>query len=173
MLARSVLISIPSKKKFKADGSTGCPLEMREHSDSLSKHTSPFLCHPSSKTVSFWLPYISVFSEKSENAFIWAFKSGKRFLPFFITGISVKQGICASSGEAQKSQCSPQLPSLKLHSCAFLVLFQCIDKARDLLDAELTAMAGESYSRAYGVSVDCLCRARFPAQFSSFCRVGS
>ena len=29
---------------------------------------------------------------------------------------------------------------------------QCIDKARDLLDAELTAMAGESYSRAYGVS---------------------
>uniref|UniRef100_H3BAC3 non-specific serine/threonine protein kinase n=1 Tax=Latimeria chalumnae TaxID=7897 RepID=H3BAC3_LATCH len=26
----------------------------------------------------------------------------------------------------------------------------CIDKARDLLDAELTAMAGESYSRAYG-----------------------
>lgn len=35
----------------------------------------------------------------------------------------------------------------------YLVLFQCIDKARDLLDAELTAMAGESYSRAYGVSV--------------------
>lgn len=31
-------------------------------------------------------------------------------------------------------------------------LLQCIDKARDLLDAELTAMAGESYSRAYGVS---------------------
>lgn len=31
---------------------------------------------------------------------------------------------------------------------------QCIDKARDLLDAELTAMAGESYSRAYGVSLD-------------------
>lgn len=31
---------------------------------------------------------------------------------------------------------------------------QCIDKARDLLDAELTAMAGESYSRAYGVSPD-------------------
>lgn len=33
------------------------------------------------------------------------------------------------------------------------VCFQCIDKARDLLDAELTAMAGESYSRAYGVSL--------------------
>lgn len=31
------------------------------------------------------------------------------------------------------------------------VCVQCIDKARDLLDAELTAMAGESYSRAYGV----------------------
>jgi FKBP12-rapamycin complex-associated protein len=29
---------------------------------------------------------------------------------------------------------------------------QCIDKARDILDTELTAMAGESYSRAYGVS---------------------
>ncbi|GCC41974.1 hypothetical protein chiPu_0025633, partial [Chiloscyllium punctatum] len=28
----------------------------------------------------------------------------------------------------------------------------CIDKARDLLDTELTAMAGESYSRAYGNS---------------------
>lgn len=37
-----------------------------------------------------------------------------------------------------------------------LILFQCIDKARDLLDAELTAMAGESYSRAYGVSVSLL-----------------
>lgn len=34
-----------------------------------------------------------------------------------------------------------------------LFFMQCIDKARDLLDAELTAMAGESYSRAYGVSV--------------------
>lgn len=33
------------------------------------------------------------------------------------------------------------------------IFFQCIDKARDLLDAELTAMAGESYSRAYGVSL--------------------
>lgn len=82
MLARSVLINMPSKK-LKADRSAGCPLAMREHSDSLSKHTSPFLCHPSSKTVSFWLPYISVFSEKSEDAFIWAFKSGKKFLPFF------------------------------------------------------------------------------------------
>ena len=32
-----------------------------------------------------------------------------------------------------------------------LVYFQCIDKARDILDTELTAMAGESYNRAYGV----------------------
>jgi FKBP12-rapamycin complex-associated protein len=29
---------------------------------------------------------------------------------------------------------------------------QCIEKARDILDTELTAMAGESYNRAYGVS---------------------
>jgi FKBP12-rapamycin complex-associated protein len=29
---------------------------------------------------------------------------------------------------------------------------QCIDKARDILDTELTAMVGESYNRAYGVS---------------------
>ena len=34
-------------------------------------------------------------------------------------------------------------------------------------------MAGESYSRAYGVSVDRLRSAGFPAQFSPFCRVGS
>ena len=33
----------------------------------------------------------------------------------------------------------------------FGVCLQCIDKARDILDTELTAMAGESYSRAYGV----------------------
>ena len=33
----------------------------------------------------------------------------------------------------------------------FCVSTQCIDKARDILDTELTAMAGESYSRAYGV----------------------
>ena len=31
-------------------------------------------------------------------------------------------------------------------------MFQCIDKARDILDTELTALAGESYNRAYGVS---------------------
>lgn len=37
-----------------------------------------------------------------------------------------------------------------------MCVFQCIDKARDLLDAELTAMAGESYSRAYGVRFHCL-----------------
>uniref|UniRef100_A0A4W5QTN7 PIK-related kinase FAT domain-containing protein n=1 Tax=Hucho hucho TaxID=62062 RepID=A0A4W5QTN7_9TELE len=35
------------------------------------------------------------------------------------------------------------------------VLFQCIDKARDLLDAELTAKTGESYSRAYKAMVSC------------------
>lgn len=28
-----------------------------------------------------------------------------------------------------------------------------IDKARDMLDTELSALAGESYSRAYGVSI--------------------
>lgn len=31
-------------------------------------------------------------------------------------------------------------------------MFQCIDSARDMLDTELTAMVGESYNRAYGVS---------------------
>lgn len=34
----------------------------------------------------------------------------------------------------------------------YVYLIQYIDKARDLLDTELTALAGESYSRAYGVS---------------------
>ncbi|XP_040182261.1 serine/threonine-protein kinase mTOR isoform X3 [Rana temporaria] len=34
-------------------------------------------------------------------------------------------------------------------------IVRCIDKARDMLDAELTAMAGESYSRAYGAMVTC------------------
>ena len=33
----------------------------------------------------------------------------------------------------------------------FLVLFKCIDAARDVWDTELTARAGESYNRAYGV----------------------
>ena len=33
----------------------------------------------------------------------------------------------------------------------FFFLFQCIDAARDVLDTELTARAGESYNRAYGV----------------------
>ncbi len=31
---------------------------------------------------------------------------------------------------------------------------QCIDNARDILDTELTALVGESYSRAYGVMVN-------------------
>ena len=33
--------------------------------------------------------------------------------------------------------------------CTFCI--KCIDAARDLLDTELTARAGESYNRAYGV----------------------
>ncbi|GFN76929.1 mechanistic target of rapamycin (serine/threonine kinase) [Plakobranchus ocellatus] len=37
-----------------------------------------------------------------------------------------------------------------LHSDNFSLAQQCIDKARDILDTELTAMAGESYNRAYG-----------------------
>lgn len=32
-------------------------------------------------------------------------------------------------------------------------MLQLIDSARDLLDTELTAMAGESYQRAYGAMV--------------------
>jgi FKBP12-rapamycin complex-associated protein len=49
----------------------------------------------------------------------------------------------------------------KLHFdvlCIFLdvtkiLCVQLIDSARDLLDTELTAMAGESYQRAYGAMV--------------------
>lgn len=44
---------------------------------------------------------------------------------------------------------------LALHQDLFSLAQQCIDKARDLLDTELTAMAGESYSRAYGAMVSC------------------
>lgn len=33
----------------------------------------------------------------------------------------------------------------------FYFLFKCIDAARDVWDTELTARAGESYNRAYGV----------------------
>ncbi|KFO31595.1 Serine/threonine-protein kinase mTOR [Fukomys damarensis] len=44
---------------------------------------------------------------------------------------------------------------LALHQDLFSLAQQCIDRARDLLDAELTAMAGESYSRAYGAMVSC------------------
>ncbi|KAM5132577.1 serine/threonine-protein kinase mTOR [Mantella aurantiaca] len=44
---------------------------------------------------------------------------------------------------------------LALHQDLFSLAQQCIDKARDMLDAELTAMAGESYSRAYGAMVNC------------------
>ena len=42
---------------------------------------------------------------------------------------------------------------LALHMDQFQLAQQCIDKARDILDTELTAMAGESYQRAYGVSL--------------------
>ncbi|XP_072283026.1 serine/threonine-protein kinase mTOR isoform X9 [Pyxicephalus adspersus] len=44
---------------------------------------------------------------------------------------------------------------LALHQDLYSLAQQCIDKARDMLDAELTAMAGESYSRAYGAMVTC------------------
>ncbi|XP_077105803.1 serine/threonine-protein kinase mTOR isoform X2 [Ranitomeya variabilis] len=44
---------------------------------------------------------------------------------------------------------------LALHQDLYCLAQQCIDKARDMLDAELTAMAGESYSRAYGAMVTC------------------
>ncbi|XP_014662370.1 PREDICTED: serine/threonine-protein kinase mTOR-like [Priapulus caudatus] len=42
---------------------------------------------------------------------------------------------------------------LSMHNDQFPLAQQCIDKARDILDTELTAMAGESYSRAYGSMV--------------------
>ncbi|BFZ23557.1 hypothetical protein BsWGS_26596 [Bradybaena similaris] len=41
-----------------------------------------------------------------------------------------------------------------LHSENYQLAQQCIDKARDVLDTELTAMAGESYNRAYGAMVN-------------------
>ncbi|XP_075183475.1 serine/threonine-protein kinase mTOR [Anomaloglossus baeobatrachus] len=44
---------------------------------------------------------------------------------------------------------------LALHQDLYCLAQECIDKARDMLDAELTAMAGESYSRAYGAMVTC------------------
>ncbi|KAG8190056.1 hypothetical protein JTE90_023028 [Oedothorax gibbosus] len=42
---------------------------------------------------------------------------------------------------------------LSIHRSEFHKAQQFIDKARDLLDTELTALAGESYSRAYGAMV--------------------
>ncbi|XP_071445181.1 serine/threonine-protein kinase mTOR [Hetaerina americana] len=42
---------------------------------------------------------------------------------------------------------------LAVHKGEFAVAQQLIDSARDLLDMELTAMAGESYQRAYGAMV--------------------
>ncbi|XP_035228341.1 serine/threonine-protein kinase mTOR-like [Stegodyphus dumicola] len=42
---------------------------------------------------------------------------------------------------------------LSIHRSEFHLAQQFIDKARDLLDTELTALAGESYSRAYGAMV--------------------
>ncbi|XP_050412148.1 serine/threonine-protein kinase mTOR [Patella vulgata] len=41
-----------------------------------------------------------------------------------------------------------------LHSDNFMLAQQCIDKARDILDTDLTAMVGESYNRAYGAMVN-------------------
>ncbi|KAK3104575.1 hypothetical protein FSP39_005244 [Pinctada imbricata] len=41
-----------------------------------------------------------------------------------------------------------------LHTENYQLAQQCIDKARDILDTELTAMAGESYNRAYGAMVN-------------------
>ncbi|KAL5013660.1 hypothetical protein ScPMuIL_007930 [Solemya velum] len=41
----------------------------------------------------------------------------------------------------------------ELHTENFQQSQLCIDKARDILDTELTAMAGESYNRAYGAMV--------------------
>ncbi|KAH3893902.1 hypothetical protein DPMN_018054 [Dreissena polymorpha] len=41
-----------------------------------------------------------------------------------------------------------------VHSEQYQLAQQCIDKSRDILDTELTAMAGESYSRAYGAMVN-------------------
>ncbi|XP_064459506.1 serine/threonine-protein kinase mTOR-like [Ornithodoros turicata] len=42
---------------------------------------------------------------------------------------------------------------LAVHKESFQVAQQFIDKARDLIDTDLTAMVGESYSRAYGAMV--------------------
>ena len=40
-----------------------------------------------------------------------------------------------------------------IHQNNYVLAQQCIDKASDILDTDLTAMAGESYNRAYGVSI--------------------
>lgn len=42
---------------------------------------------------------------------------------------------------------------LAIHKNQYEVAQNFIDKTRDLLDTELTAMAGESYQRAYGAMV--------------------
>ncbi|XP_066992513.2 serine/threonine-protein kinase mTOR isoform X2 [Anabrus simplex] len=56
---------------------------------------------------------------------------------------------------------------LAVHREQFFVAQQLIDSARDLLDTELTAMAGESYQRAYGamVSVQMLAELEEVVQF--------
>ena len=43
---------------------------------------------------------------------------------------------------------------LALHDDQFPLAQQCVEKARDILDTDLTAMAGESYNRAYGVCLN-------------------
>jgi FKBP12-rapamycin complex-associated protein len=42
---------------------------------------------------------------------------------------------------------------MAIHQDHFLLAEKCIDTAREILDTELTAMAGESYNRAYGAMV--------------------
>lgn len=45
---------------------------------------------------------------------------------------------------------------LNIHLEQYVVACDYITKARDILDADLTAMAGESYDRAYAVGETCL-----------------
>jgi len=53
-----------------------------------------------------------------------------------------------------------------VHSEQYQMAQQCIDKSRDILDTELTAMAGESYSRAYGVGfMNCCMNLYVPVKF--------
>ncbi|XP_039269325.2 serine/threonine-protein kinase mTOR-like [Styela clava] len=44
---------------------------------------------------------------------------------------------------------------MALHQNHFVQAKECIDEAREILDSELTALAGESYNRAYSALVNC------------------